>query len=256
MAKMSTEEMLDAFKEMSLLELSEFVKAFEETFEVTAAAPVAVATTAAQPAEGTQELRAARTRTSSTSSSKPMAETRSPSSRRSAASRPPDSRRPRNSWKALRSRSWRRSTRKRPKRRRPPLKAPARRFPSRRSLQHQTLNGGLRTTRPPVVCPDSGKFGHDQDTNLRAYPILLDLSSIPGHHLGTHTPGADPSGRGLSRGPQGSGSLSPLSRGRSDRGTVGVSPGWTAACPAGMLLPRAALFTPGFRLIIRIRVRI
>ena len=43
MAKMSTEEMLDAFKEMSLLELSEFVKAFEETFEVTAAAPVAVA---------------------------------------------------------------------------------------------------------------------------------------------------------------------------------------------------------------------
>ncbi|MFL2925716.1 MAG: 50S ribosomal protein L7/L12, partial [Acidimicrobiales bacterium] len=42
MAKMSTEEMLDAFKEMSLLELSEFVKAFEETFDVTAAAPVAV----------------------------------------------------------------------------------------------------------------------------------------------------------------------------------------------------------------------
>lgn len=47
MAKMSTEEMLDAFKEMSLLELSEFVKAFEETFDVTAAAPVAVAAAAA-----------------------------------------------------------------------------------------------------------------------------------------------------------------------------------------------------------------
>ena len=41
MAKMSTDELLDQFKEMSLLELSEFVKAFEETFDVTAAAPAA-----------------------------------------------------------------------------------------------------------------------------------------------------------------------------------------------------------------------
>ncbi|HYX95387.1 MAG TPA: 50S ribosomal protein L7/L12 [Geodermatophilus sp.] len=46
---MSTAELLDAFKEMTLLELSEFVKQFEETFEVTAAAPVAVA---AAPAAG------------------------------------------------------------------------------------------------------------------------------------------------------------------------------------------------------------
>ena len=44
MAKLSTDELLDAFKEMTLIELSEFVKKFEETFEVTAAAPVAVAT--------------------------------------------------------------------------------------------------------------------------------------------------------------------------------------------------------------------
>ncbi|QDP95481.1 50S ribosomal protein L7/L12 [Microlunatus elymi] len=44
MAKLSTEELLDAFKEMTLIELSEFVKQFEDTFEVTAAAPVAVAT--------------------------------------------------------------------------------------------------------------------------------------------------------------------------------------------------------------------
>jgi large subunit ribosomal protein L7/L12 len=43
MAKLSTEELLDAFKEMTLLELSEFVKQFEDTFGVTAAAPVAVA---------------------------------------------------------------------------------------------------------------------------------------------------------------------------------------------------------------------
>jgi len=43
MAKLNTDDLLDAFKEMSLIELSEFVKKFEETFEVTAAAPVAVA---------------------------------------------------------------------------------------------------------------------------------------------------------------------------------------------------------------------
>ncbi|MGH3865963.1 MAG: 50S ribosomal protein L7/L12 [Pseudonocardiaceae bacterium] len=43
MAKMSTDDLLDAFKEMTLLELSEFVKKFEVTFDVTAAAPVAVA---------------------------------------------------------------------------------------------------------------------------------------------------------------------------------------------------------------------
>ena len=49
MAKLSTEELLEAFKEMTLIELSEFVKQFEETFGVTAAAPVAVA---AAPAAG------------------------------------------------------------------------------------------------------------------------------------------------------------------------------------------------------------
>ncbi|MFL6123710.1 50S ribosomal protein L7/L12 [Actinophytocola sp.] len=50
MAKLSTDELLDAFKDMTLLELSAFVKQFEETFEVTAAAPVAVA--AAGPVAG------------------------------------------------------------------------------------------------------------------------------------------------------------------------------------------------------------
>ncbi|GAA3155393.1 50S ribosomal protein L7/L12 [Blastococcus jejuensis] len=49
MAKLSSADLLDAFKEMTLLELSDFVKQFEETFEVTAAAPVAVA---AAPAAG------------------------------------------------------------------------------------------------------------------------------------------------------------------------------------------------------------
>jgi large subunit ribosomal protein L7/L12 len=60
MAKLSTDDLLDAFKELTLLELSEFVKKFEETFEVTAAAPVAVqaapgAAGGAAPAEAAEE---------------------------------------------------------------------------------------------------------------------------------------------------------------------------------------------------------
>ncbi|HEX6872071.1 MAG TPA: 50S ribosomal protein L7/L12, partial [Micromonosporaceae bacterium] len=57
MAKLSTDDLLDAFKEMTLIELSEFVKKFEETFEVTAAAPVAqvVAGPAAAAAEPEEE---------------------------------------------------------------------------------------------------------------------------------------------------------------------------------------------------------
>jgi large subunit ribosomal protein L7/L12 len=53
MAKLSTEELLEQFKELTLIELSEFVKAFEETFDVSAAAPVAVA---AAPAAGAAEV--------------------------------------------------------------------------------------------------------------------------------------------------------------------------------------------------------
>jgi len=57
MAKLSTDELLDAFKEMTLIELSEFVKQFEDTFGVTAAAPVAMAAAApgAAPAEAEPE---------------------------------------------------------------------------------------------------------------------------------------------------------------------------------------------------------
>jgi large subunit ribosomal protein L7/L12 len=58
MAKLSTDELLDAFKEMTLIELSEFVKQFEETFGVTAAAPVAVAAAGA-PAGGAGDAAAA-----------------------------------------------------------------------------------------------------------------------------------------------------------------------------------------------------
>jgi large subunit ribosomal protein L7/L12 len=56
MSKLSTDELLDAFKELTLLELSEFVKKFEETFEVTAAAPVAVAAVAGAGAAGAEEV--------------------------------------------------------------------------------------------------------------------------------------------------------------------------------------------------------
>jgi large subunit ribosomal protein L7/L12 len=50
MAKLSTDELLDAFKEMTLIELSEFVKTFEDVFDVKAAAPVAAAPAQAGPA--------------------------------------------------------------------------------------------------------------------------------------------------------------------------------------------------------------
>ncbi|MCP3424768.1 50S ribosomal protein L7/L12 [Rothia sp. AR01] len=55
MAKLTTDELIEAFKELSLIELSDFVKAFEETFDVTAAAPVAAA---AAPAAGGGEAAA------------------------------------------------------------------------------------------------------------------------------------------------------------------------------------------------------
>ncbi len=51
MAKLTTDELIEAFKELTLIELSEFVKAFEETFDVTAAAPAAVAVAAAPGAD-------------------------------------------------------------------------------------------------------------------------------------------------------------------------------------------------------------
>ncbi|MDO4917646.1 MAG: 50S ribosomal protein L7/L12 [Rothia sp. (in: high G+C Gram-positive bacteria)] len=55
MAKLSIEELIEAFKELSLVEVSEFVKAFEEEFDVTAAAPVAVAGAAGGEAAAAEE---------------------------------------------------------------------------------------------------------------------------------------------------------------------------------------------------------
>jgi large subunit ribosomal protein L7/L12 len=58
MPKLSTDELLDAFKEMTLLELSEFVKQFEDTFDVKAVAPVAAAAPAAAGAAGGEAAQA------------------------------------------------------------------------------------------------------------------------------------------------------------------------------------------------------
>ena len=55
MAKLSTEDLLDQFKEMTLIELSEFVKAFEDAFDVKAAAPMAMAAVAPVAAEAAEE---------------------------------------------------------------------------------------------------------------------------------------------------------------------------------------------------------
>ena len=58
MAKLTADELIDQFKELTLLELSDFVKKFEEVFEVTAAAPVAVAAAGAPAAGGAAEAAA------------------------------------------------------------------------------------------------------------------------------------------------------------------------------------------------------
>lgn len=55
MAKLSTDQLIEAFKELTLIELSDFVKKFEEVFEVTAAAPVAAAAAPAAAAEAVEE---------------------------------------------------------------------------------------------------------------------------------------------------------------------------------------------------------
>jgi large subunit ribosomal protein L7/L12 len=55
MAKLTTDQLIEAFKELSLIELSEFVKKFEEVFEVTAAAPVAAAAAPAAATEAAEE---------------------------------------------------------------------------------------------------------------------------------------------------------------------------------------------------------
>ena len=123
MAKYTNDELLEAFGEMTLVELSEFVKAFEEKFDVEAAAPAAVAVAA--PAAGAAAARLRKRRTNSTSSSPPLATRRSRSSRPSALSPPWVWLRPRLWSTALRRLSWRRPRRKTLRRLSPSSKKPA-----------------------------------------------------------------------------------------------------------------------------------
>ena len=134
MATMTTDDLLDVFKNMTVLELNEFLKAFEEEFGVTAAAPVAVARRAARVAAARRRP-GPRSRTSSTSSSSPPATRRSRSSRRSARSRAWASRRPRTWSTRRRSPSLRRCRRRTPRRRRPSSRRRGR--PSRSSSRSE-----------------------------------------------------------------------------------------------------------------------
>ena len=154
MAKLSTDELLDAFKDLTLIELSEFVKKFEETFDVTAAAPVAVAPPPRPPVAPPPPPR--RRRTSSTSSSRPRARRRSRSSRSSASSSPAwASRRPRTSSSRPRSRSSRASPRTPP---RPPRRSS--RTPAPRSAWPDPPASTQREAAPLRCRPASvGPFG-------------------------------------------------------------------------------------------------
>lgn len=140
MAKLSTDELLDAFKEMTLLELSEFVKQFEEVFDVKTAAPSRLPQ---PPPVAPVRPPPSRSRTSSRSSSRVPATRRSRSSRRSAPSPPSASRRPRTWWTALPSpSSTARSTRSRRRRPRLPSRAPAPASPSSNSFAQNASRGG------------------------------------------------------------------------------------------------------------------
>ena len=147
MAKISTDNLLDAFKEMTLLELSEFVKQFEETFDVKAAAPVAAAAPAAggggAAAEAAEEkdefdvileaagdkkiqvIKEVRTLTSlGLKEAKDLVD-------------------------GAPKRSWRRSTRRPRRRPRPPSRAPAPRSPSSSNRSRRRSGAGLLARAAP-----------------------------------------------------------------------------------------------------------
>ena len=145
MAKVKTEDLLESFKEMTLLELSDFIKQFEETFDVTAAAAAPVMMAA--PGGPAAAARLPRSRPSSTWSSPPSATRRSTSSRRSARSRASASRRPRISSRARRRRSWRRSRRT---------------WPTTRRARSRTRGRPSRSSKPGLRASETrgqGAFG-------------------------------------------------------------------------------------------------
>ncbi len=160
MATLTKEEILDGIAELSVIQLSELLKDFEERFGVTAAAPVAVAAAAARrPAAATAAVRRRRSRPSTSSSPRP-ATRRSRSSRRSVPSRASASRRPR-TWSRRRpSRCSRTSTRRTPTRPRPPSRAPA--PPSRSSSPCRDPRG----FGPPGRCPGRACPGPDSASRV------------------------------------------------------------------------------------------
>lgn len=178
MAKLSTEELLEQFAGLTLVELSEFVKAFEEKFDVTAAAPSPLPA----PLVALVPLRPRRRRTRSTSSSRLPATRRSRSSRRSASSPRWASARPRLSSTVLPRPSSRARTRRPPRRRRPLSKRPARRSPSSNS----PLSLESSTTAPDaasgavVVCAGLSPGGRGSSRGRRRSCVQVLPLSSPG----------------------------------------------------------------------------
>lgn len=145
MAKLSTDDLLDAFKEMTLIELSEFVKKFEDTFEVTAAAPVAVAGAVPAAAAGGGDAAAAAEQdefdvvleSAGDKKIQVIKEVRARLRSRSEGGQGPRRRPP--------SRSWRRSTRRPRRRPRLPSRAPA---PPSRSRTARATRQAFRPSAP------------------------------------------------------------------------------------------------------------
>jgi len=133
MAKLSTDQLIDGFKELSLIELTEFVKKFEEVFEVTAAAPVAAA---AAPAAAGGDAGDVEEKTSFDVVLEAAGEKKSRSSRRCALSPASVSVKQRHSWMVLPVLLSRVQTRRPPKRRKQFSKRPAQPSPSSSNSFH------------------------------------------------------------------------------------------------------------------------
>ena len=193
MAKLSTDELLDAFKEMTLIELSEFVKQFEDTFGVTAAAPVAVAAAAAGGGAGAGDEEAAEQdefdvilESAGDKKIQVIKEVRTLTSlglkeAKDLVEAPP-------------SRSWRRSTRRPPTRPRRPSRAPA--PPSPSSSQHrrwckprQGRPRPMGMARPSHVRPPHGPgaviYRRIQRIRFHRFAVSVTTPYLRGMHSGS-----------------------------------------------------------------------
>ncbi len=151
MAKISTDELLDAFKEMTLLELSDFVKMFEETFDVTAAAPVAVAAAAAPAGGGAAEAAAEQDEFDVVLEA--AGDNKIPVIKEVRALTNLGLKEAKDLVEAAPKASWRRSPRRPPRRPRSSSRAPAPRSPSSSSHGSEGAGG---VPPAPSACPASG----------------------------------------------------------------------------------------------------